>query len=131
MILIQTQSPTDHPTISPTLRPTLGPLRVRPRDDDSTVMLEISAEMEYSNNTNKTETNEFVRHVTEDIVNNYVDQIINASNNTQIIVVISDIESKEYDIVLTSNYTTNNITAVYLKALFETQLETEILGMTI
>ena len=102
---------------------------VEPTDDDeSKVILTVAADIEYSNNTNKSESDEFVRHVTENIVNNYVDQIVNKTDDTRLIVVIAE-NNNEHDILLTSNYTTNNITAVYLKALFETELEKEILGL--
>ena len=116
--------------MSPTNVPTKHPVVVvvvPPQEEDAGVSLTVA--MDYSSNsTNKSDTNVIIKELTEEILNSMVGQITNTSNNTKVIVsVCDDVESTKYDIVLTSNYSTNNETAVHLEALFEDTLETELL----
>ncbi len=112
--------------------PTLAPLIARDSEEDTAAFeLEVTILIDYNaNNTNKTENDAVIRDITQDIINNYINKIANSSNNTIIHVIISNIENKEYDIVLISNYTTDSKhIAVKLEVLFEDKLETELLSM--
>ena len=45
-----------------------------------------------------------------------------------IVVIDSNQLYDDYDVILKSNYTTNNDTAIRLEALFENDLETQLIG---
>eukprot|EP01083_Nonionella_stella_P034532 94522_1 len=122
---VDTNAPTPSPTDVPTIAQSLT--------DDVDVEVTTIIAVNYTSNKNDTSsTNELIREITEDVMNTYVDETsgsINTTNamNTSITVVIRDVDPDPYDVILQSNYTTKNETAIYLEAVFENSLETEIL----
>eukprot|EP01084_Bolivina_argentea_P181629 313654_1 len=74
---IQTESPAIATTTTTTDRPTNRPIAIDDFDVEVTIFMDYNA----NNNTNKTKNNQVIRDITEDIINNYIHNISNGSNN--------------------------------------------------
>merc|ERR1711971_533930 len=98
---------------------------VSPDEKEAGVSLTVAMDYD-SNSTNKSNTNVIIKSVTENILNTLIDRTTNMSNSSHVLVLLGDVDTGHFDVVMTSNVSTDNVSAVLLQVLFENELETEL-----
>ena len=117
-----------HKTRVQSVEPTHAPTTRIRRDEDFEMELMVAMDYEATNEMNTTQVERIIVREAEEIINAYIDNMTNGSNDTLTMVSIDEGNS-EYDIVLRTNYTLDdNATAVSLSARFEDALERDLLG---